>query len=63
MLVGRLREISQECFSEEEEVCDTAVSCDGAWQRRGYASLNDVIISISVETGKCLAYECLVRNS
>ena len=52
-----LRETIQECFSEEE-VCDTP--CDGT--RRGYASLNGVITSISVETGKCLAYQCLVKN-
>ena len=29
---------------------------------RGYVSLNGVITSISFETGKCLAYECLVKN-
>ena len=56
-----LRETIQECFSEEE-ICDAAVSCDDTWQRHGYASLNGVITSISVETGKYLAYECLVQN-
>ena len=56
-----LRETIQECFSEEE-ICDTAVSCDGTWKRRDYASLNGVATSISVESGKCLAYERLVKN-
>ena len=47
---------------DEDEVCDTAVSCDGTWQRRGYSSLYGVVTAISIETGKCLAYECLVKN-
>ena len=55
-----LRETIEECFSEE--VCDTAVPCDSTWQRRGYASLNGFITSKSVETGKCLEYECLVKK-
>ena len=47
---------------EEDIICNTAVSCDGTWQRRGYASLNDVVSAISIDTGKCLAYETLVKN-
>ena len=43
-------------------VCDTAVSCDGTWQRRGFASLNGAVTAISVEIGKCLAHECLVKT-
>ena len=44
----------------EDEVCDIAVCCDGTWQRRGYASLNNAVSAISIESGKCLSYECLV---
>ena len=47
---------------EEDTICDTAVSCDDTWQRRGYASLNGVLNAISIDTGKCLAYETLVKN-
>ena len=46
----------------EDEVCDIAVSCDGTWQRRGYASLNGVVSAISIESGKCLSHECVVNN-
>ena len=45
-----------------DEVCDIAVSCDGPWQGRRYASLNGVVSAISIESGKCLSYECLVKN-
>ena len=36
----------------EDEVCHIAVSCDGTWHRRGYASLNDVVSAVSIESGK-----------
>ena len=47
---------------KEDLVCDTAVSCDGTWQRCGYSSSNGVVSAISVDTGKCLAYDALVKN-
>ena len=28
---------------EEDAICYTAVSCDGTWKRRGYASLAGVV--------------------
>ena len=31
-------------------IVDTSVSCDGTWQKRGYASLNGVVTVISVDT-------------
>ena len=37
-------------------------SCIIWWQRRGYASLNGVVSAISIETGKSLSYECLVKK-
>ena len=46
----------------ENTVCDTAVSCDGTWQRRGFASLNGVVTAVIIDTGKCLSYECLVKT-
>ena len=35
---------------EEDIICNTAVSCDGTWQRRGYASLNGVVSAVSIDT-------------
>ena len=49
-------------INEEDEVCDIAASFDGTWQRRGYSSLNGVVTTISIDTGKCLAYECLTKT-
>ena len=49
--------------NEEDEVCDIAASFDRTWQRRGYASLNGIVTTISIDTGKCLAYECLMKTS
>ena len=46
----------------EVSVYDTAVSCDGSWQRRGYASINSLVTAINIDTGKCLAFEILVKN-
>ena len=54
------REVSEEYH--ENTVCDTAVYCDGIWQRRGFASLNGVVTAVSIDTGKCLSYECLVKT-
>ena len=46
----------------EVSVYDTAVSCDGSWQHRGYASINGLVTAINIDTGKCLAFETLVKN-
>ena len=54
------REVSEEYH--ENTVCDTAVSCDGTWQRRGFASLNGVVTAVSIDTGKCLSYDCLAKT-
>ena len=56
------KEVRREILDDYDEnaVCDSAVSCDGSWQRRGYASLNGVVTSINI--GKCLSYQCLVKT-
>ena len=41
----------------EDTVIETAVSCDGSWQKRGYSSLNGVIMVISMDNGKILDIE------
>lgn len=40
---------------------DTAISCDGSWQRRGYSSLNGFVSVISMESGKVLDIEPMSR--
>ena len=44
-----------------ETVIDTAISCDGSWQRRSYSSLNGVVTAISMQTGKILDCEPMSR--
>ena len=39
-------------FSDNTEIVDNTVSCDGSWQRRGYSSLNGVVTVISMTMGK-----------
>ena len=58
--VDKDQTIDNDC--SDDEVLDIAASFDGTWQRRGYASLNGVVTAISIENGKCLAYECLYKN-
>lgn len=44
-----------------DKVTDTAVTCDGTWQKRGHSSLHGVVTVLSSETGKVLDYEPLSR--
>ena len=41
---------------DENGICNITVSCDGAWQKRGYNSMNGIVTVISVDTGKCIYY-------
>ena len=54
--------MQQKRYETEGSVYDTAVSCDGSWQRRGYSSINGLVTAIRIDTGKCLAFETLVKN-
>ena len=47
--------------SSKDDVVDTAVTCDGSWQRRGFASLNGSFTSISLATGKILDISVMSR--
>ena len=49
-------------YETEVSVYDTAVSCDGSWQRRGYSSINGLVTAIHIDIGKCLAFETLEKN-
>ena len=41
---------------------DVAVSLDGAWQKRGYSSLNGNVAATSLENGKVLDVQAMSRN-
>jgi hypothetical protein len=47
--------------NHDDEVVQCGVSSDGTWQRRGYASLNGCVTTISMETGKCLDVEIMSK--
>ena len=62
---NEIRELSAsqaETDFDDNEVYNTTVSCDGTWQRRGYSSLNGVFTVVSIDTGKCLGIECLIKT-
>ena len=44
-----------------DNVADVGISADGAWQRRGYSSLNGTYTVISLKTGKILDCEVMSR--
>ena len=41
--------LSKSKDSNDDTVIDTAVSCDGSQQKRGYSSLNDVVTVVSMD--------------
>ena len=57
-----LREFGDQETIGNDGINDITASFDGSWQRRGYASLNGVVTGISIDTGKCLAYEILTKT-
>ena len=46
----------------DDTVIDSAVSCDGSRQKRGYFSLNGVLMVISMDNGKILDVEPMTRT-
>ena len=40
-----------------EQTADIDITADGAWQRRGYASLNGVVTIIEKDSGKCINFK------
>ena len=47
--------------NSSEPITQCAVSCDGTWQRRGHASLNGCVTTLSIDSGKCLDVEILTK--
>lgn len=45
----------------DEGYADIRVSNDGAWQRRGFSSLNGNVTTIAMDTGKIIDYESMSR--
>ena len=52
---------TQEAVDFNKGSTDIGVSVDGTWQRRGYVSLNGVIVAISIDVGKILDVEIMSR--
>ena len=51
-----------ECKTEGSgDIVETAISCDGTWQRRGFSSLHGCVTVISMENGKILDVEPLSK--
>ena len=47
--------------ANDTAIFDTSVSNDGAWQRRGFASMNGNIAIISPESGRTIDTESMSR--
>ena len=45
-----------------DDTVDIDISADGAWQRRGFASLNGIATIMAVDICKCLDYEVLTKE-
>ena len=54
-------EIRREKLEGAYDVDNIDISADGAWQRRGFASLNGVVTIIGVDIAKCIDYEVLTK--
>ena len=46
---------------DADNLVDIDISADGAWQRRGFASLNGVVTIIGVDIAKCIDYQVLTK--
>ena len=64
-MLNNAHELSEAKKDDRDENCvlDTDVLVYGTWQKRGYASLNGVITTISVENGKVLNCEPTIRKN
>ena len=62
-----MKDASEDLLSKSKNpngdtVIDSAVSCDGSRQKRGYFSLNGVLMVISMDNGKILDVEPMTRT-
>ena len=56
-----MADAAAELRNNVDVVVDTGISCDGSWQRRGFASNNGVVTVISIDNGKILDVEPMSR--
>ena len=54
-------EIRMKKSAASDQVLDIGVSNDGSWQRRGYSSMNGFVATISMDVGKVLDIESMIR--
>ena len=52
---------ANELIQRSGDVVNEGVTVDGTWQRRGYSSMNGVVVAMSVNNGKVLDVEILNR--
>ena len=52
---------ADELIKPSGHVANVGVTVDGTWQRRGYSSMNGVVVAMSVNNGKILDVEILNR--
>jgi hypothetical protein len=50
-----------ELKKKSQDIVDIGVSVDGTWQRRGYTSMNGVVVAMSIDSGKIIDIEPLSR--
>ena len=56
-----VKEIKSLKETPADSIVDIPISCDGSWQRRGFASLNGSFTSISLDTGKIVDIQVMSR--
>ncbi|GBM89365.1 hypothetical protein AVEN_59473-1 [Araneus ventricosus] len=47
--------------SRNDNSRDITVALDGTWQKKGHTSINGVITTTSLDTGKVIDFECLCK--
>ena len=52
---------ANELMQRSGDLVNVGVTVDGTWQRRGYSSMNGVVVAMSVNNGKVLDVEILNR--
>ena len=48
-------------ISNDGDILDIGVSADGSWQRRGFSSLNGVVVALSIDNSKVVDVEPITR--
>ena len=57
----KIRREKLEDAYDADNLVDIDISADGAWQRRGFTSLNEVVTIIDVDIAKCIDYQVLTK--